>query len=175
MASQHRFSSEMHDRMLYQNVWKKLIWHLKFIFKTSMLIWKERNRTVFKCFEQVEYFVFATVQHLFYKDWFNDVVAKLQLLSHRWRDQSAGAAPRHSCVNNQAAKQPQLWEEEIPRGTAQSEMVEFAWGPLTSHRALSSNWANYRHHLLGNESGTSLSSRRKTSGLGNMKILVYGL
>lgn len=44
IASQHRFHNELHDLcILYQNVWIKLIWQLKFIFKTPMLVWKEIN------------------------------------------------------------------------------------------------------------------------------------
>lgn len=131
IASQHRFYNEVHDFcILYQNVWIKLIWQLKLIFKTPMLVWKEISTTVFKLF-----FVKGLISSLWlfntnlYRDQFNDGMAQLHLKSQMtWRELRCSSHVTAMSLTRLLNK-PQPWEKRAPTELQRLKL----WNPCRAY------------------------------------------
>lgn len=136
IASQHKFRNEVHDFcMLYQNVWIKLIWQVKFIFKTPMLVCREISAGLYlNSLSEGTYFLFGTMQHLSLWrliQWWSGPVAPWVTddLKRSWVQ-----LPRHSYVITQATEQtPAMGGKEFPQ-----ELPRLKWwkGPMNTPTVL---------------------------------------
>lgn len=134
IASQHRFHNAVHDFcILYQNVWIKLIWQLKFIFKTPMLVWKETSTPLYLNLCEGIYFLFVTLQHLSLCrpiQWWSGQVAP-------WvtDDLKRGCSCHVTAMSlTRLLSKPSHGRKRDPTGTAKAEMREALQGLLTSQQ-----------------------------------------